>query len=88
MTNALKLLDELPRHVFLTVNVGPDVIVAPELLAMIDAADAQRVVLELTEHVQVEDYAQMHAAQMHELLVQSGTALTIMAAIPRGRAAL
>lgn len=58
---AVELLDELPPDAFLAINVGPDVIAAPELLDILDLVDAGRIVLELTEHLRIEDYPSLHA---------------------------
>jgi len=38
------------------VNVGHDIMDSPELLTQLRAIDARRVVVELTEHLQVQDY--------------------------------
>lgn len=53
---ALELLDTVPHGSYLAVNVGPDAIIAPELPRLLDRVDPSRVVLELTEHLQVADY--------------------------------
>lgn len=59
---AVRLLQDLPDGVFLTVNVGPDVIAAPELPQILAGADPTRIVLELTEHFPVEDYERLKGA--------------------------
>jgi EAL domain-containing protein (putative c-di-GMP-specific phosphodiesterase class I) len=43
----------------LAINVGPETIAVPELPAMLAAASADRVVLELTEQLEVDDYPQL-----------------------------
>lgn len=59
---ALKLLDRLPEHAFLAVNIGPDAITEAGLPAILACAGAERVVLELTEHRRVADYAHLRQA--------------------------
>ncbi|WP_181813373.1 sensor domain-containing phosphodiesterase [Gaiella occulta] len=56
---ALTLLDQLPEQAYLAVNVGHKTVAAPELGTLLDSAGAHRVVLELTEHVEVEDYRRL-----------------------------
>ncbi len=54
--------DSLPADCFVTVNVSPHLLAEPELLqAFADIGDLSRVVLELTEHVLVDDHAQLLA---------------------------
>jgi EAL domain-containing protein (putative c-di-GMP-specific phosphodiesterase class I) len=53
---ALAQLPRLPPQAYMAINVGPDVAGAPELLRLLHAVDSQRVVVELTEHLRVEDY--------------------------------
>jgi EAL domain-containing protein (putative c-di-GMP-specific phosphodiesterase class I) len=59
---AVRALPALPAHAYLTINVGPDVIAAPELAQILAGADPARIVLELTEHFPVEDYARLKGA--------------------------
>ncbi|MCW2903895.1 MAG: hypothetical protein JWO67_6160 [Streptosporangiaceae bacterium] len=54
---ALAELDAVPNGGYLSVNAGPDTVVAPELHALLRSAPASRLVVELTEHVAVADYA-------------------------------
>jgi EAL domain-containing protein (putative c-di-GMP-specific phosphodiesterase class I) len=54
---ALALLPTLPADQFLAVNISPAALVDPGVLAMLDACDLRRVVVEVTEHEAVEDYA-------------------------------
>jgi EAL domain-containing protein (putative c-di-GMP-specific phosphodiesterase class I) len=56
VANALARLSELPPHMFMAVNVSPPAALAVELQQLLDQVDGERVVLELTEHVPVEDY--------------------------------
>ncbi len=53
---AVALVGLLPTGAFLTFNVGPDVLASPELLDLLDLVDPERVIIELTEHVRIDDY--------------------------------
>jgi len=53
---ALAQLPRLPPHAYLAINIGHDVAAVPELLRLLHNVDSQRVVIELTEHLQVQDY--------------------------------
>ncbi len=53
---AVTLAGDLPAGAFLTFNVGPELVDTPELLRLLDAVDAERIVIELTEHVRIDDY--------------------------------
>jgi EAL domain-containing protein (putative c-di-GMP-specific phosphodiesterase class I) len=59
---AVELLQVLPEHVCLCVNAGPEAILAPELPALLAAAGADRIVLELTEHLAIDDYPRLMQA--------------------------
>lgn len=59
---ALARLGELPVSAYLTVNVSPSTAISPRLAALLGAAPAHRIVLELTEHAPVEDYPALEAA--------------------------
>ena len=53
---AVALVGLLPASAFLTFNVGPDVLAGPELLDILEMVDPERVIIELTEHVRIDDY--------------------------------
>jgi EAL domain-containing protein (putative c-di-GMP-specific phosphodiesterase class I) len=53
---ALQRLPDLPDDVFLAINLSPSTALSPELHALLDGVDCGRIVMELTEHVPVEDY--------------------------------
>lgn len=61
---ALRELDELPPDVFMSVNISPAMAVRPELLDLLRQHPGDRVVLELTEHVRVDDYDALLSALM------------------------
>lgn len=53
---ALRRLPDLPEEAFLAVNVSPSTALSPSLQELLGGFDCRRIVLELTEHVPVEDY--------------------------------
>ena len=72
---ALKVLDQLPANAFLAVNVGPDAITAPELPVLLESTDCERIVLELTEHLRIDDYP--HLRTVLRAIRSSGVRLAI-----------
>jgi EAL domain-containing protein (putative c-di-GMP-specific phosphodiesterase class I) len=56
ISKALTQLPQLPPNIYLAVNVGHDIANEPELLRLLHTIDSRRVVIELTEHLHVEDY--------------------------------
>src|SRR5665213_1359629 len=59
---ALSQLPELPEPLRMAVNAGPDTFCSPELLSLLDTSTPGRVVVELTEHVGIEDYPGLRRA--------------------------
>ena len=59
---ALQELASLPEPAYLSVNVSPRTILSPRLPALLHDVDEERLVLELTEHTPVDDYASLNAA--------------------------
>jgi EAL domain-containing protein (putative c-di-GMP-specific phosphodiesterase class I) len=55
--SALALLPSLPADHFLAVNISPAALADAGVLALLEAADLSRVVVEITEHEAVENYA-------------------------------
>ena len=53
---------DLPEGMFMAVNVSPVTAERPELLALLAGCDVSEVVLEVTEHAQVEDYRRFRVA--------------------------
>ena len=53
---AVALVGLLPTGAFLTFNVGPDVLASAELLDLLDLVEPERIIIELTEHVRIDDY--------------------------------
>jgi EAL domain-containing protein (putative c-di-GMP-specific phosphodiesterase class I) len=62
LTLALEELSNLPAGAYLSVNVSPHTVLSPQLPALLGAVDGERLVLELTEHAPVDDYAALNAA--------------------------
>lgn len=63
---AAGLLGELPEGVALTINVSAAAIADPRLLGLLAGRAPDRIVLELTEHVPVEDYPRLRD-QLHQI---------------------
>lgn len=62
---ALAAAVQLPQRLYVAVNVSPATFGSPELLAAIEAASipADRLVVEVTEHTSIDDYAPLQAAR-------------------------
>ena len=56
---ALEVLDQLPEQCYLACNVGPAAIASSEISTLLEDVDPGRIVLELTEHVPVNDYPRL-----------------------------
>jgi EAL domain-containing protein (putative c-di-GMP-specific phosphodiesterase class I) len=54
---ALDVVDRLPDDIFVSVNVSPDTAMTDDLLDLLAGVNCSRVVLELTEHEEISDYA-------------------------------
>ena len=59
---AVAQLDALPAGTYLSLNAGPDTVVSPQLHQLLRSAPASRLVVELTEHIAVADYAALTEA--------------------------
>lgn len=62
LRKALSSLAELPKGVFLSVNISPDTLRSAPVRRMLGAVDADRVVVEVTEHTPVENYDALNDA--------------------------
>lgn len=58
----LALLDLIPQDLYLTFNVSPDTIMSGALAQAVAKEHGRRIVLEITEHASVEDYALLGSA--------------------------
>ncbi|MDA8341907.1 MAG: sensor domain-containing phosphodiesterase [Acidimicrobiales bacterium] len=59
---ALEALAQIPRPVRLAFNAGPETFCSPELLGLVDASAPERIIVELTEHVGIDNYPRLHRA--------------------------
>jgi EAL domain-containing protein (putative c-di-GMP-specific phosphodiesterase class I) len=62
ITRALASLDSLPAGSHMAVNASPQTLVSPLLDAALSDVPGDRVIVELTEHAQVSDYANVKGA--------------------------
>ena len=62
---ALNLLPTVPESMFLAINVSPATAMAHDLETLFPSQGSSRVVLELTEHVPIEDYGAVQSALHH-----------------------
>lgn len=53
---ALRELDRLPKHTYLSINLSPVTLLSPHLLELLRDVDTNRLVFEITEHLPVADY--------------------------------
>ncbi len=58
---ALRTLPHVPPHCYVAINVSPETVIAGGLLDLIRGIDRSRLVLEVTEHNAVQDYAVLTA---------------------------
>jgi EAL domain-containing protein (putative c-di-GMP-specific phosphodiesterase class I) len=72
---ALSKLNELPEHLYMSVNASPSTLCNDDILRAIDEADASRVVVEITEHASVLKYDELLACI--DLLRQRGVRIAI-----------
>lgn len=56
--SALSLINEIPSCAYLAINMGPTTLANAELLQLLESVAADRVVIELTEHMRIDDYPQ------------------------------
>lgn len=59
--NALTALPSLPASAYLAVNCSPATLFDDELSSLLRGSDLERVVLEITEHAVIDDYAELLA---------------------------
>jgi DNA-binding NarL/FixJ family response regulator len=62
MTKALEALDWLPRDVALHINLAPETLFAGRGNELLDLVEPERVVVEITEHSDIADYAHLNRA--------------------------
>jgi len=59
---AIRHLDRVPAHAFMSVNVSAAAAMRPELRGLLGGANGSRLVLELTEHTRIDDYEPLLSA--------------------------
>lgn len=59
---ACEVLNQIPESSRLNVNASPQTVCAPGLLEILDGVETHRLVIELTEHEAIDDYAALNAA--------------------------
>ncbi len=59
---ALSRFDELPDDVYLSVNASPALMRNEDFVVLLGSVDTRRIVVELTEHAEVDDYEELGAA--------------------------
>jgi EAL domain-containing protein (putative c-di-GMP-specific phosphodiesterase class I)/DNA-binding NarL/FixJ family response regulator len=62
LRHALSNLSELPKGLFLSINISPATVRTPSFRKAMDDVAANRIVLEVTEHTRVEDYDALNDA--------------------------
>ena len=62
VVSALKVLPHLPEAAYVAVNASPDVVESGVLEPLLRNVDARRLMLEITEHVSVDDYERLGEA--------------------------
>ena len=62
LNNALTHLTELPKGLFLSVNISPATLRGSPFRKALSGVDAKRIVVEVTEHMPVEDYDALNEA--------------------------
>jgi EAL domain-containing protein (putative c-di-GMP-specific phosphodiesterase class I) len=59
---ALQTLETMPGLPKLGINVTPDMLISDDLIALLDECPPQRIVIELTEHLAIDDYPRARRA--------------------------
>lgn len=72
---AVRQLSKLPPATFMAINCSPATISHPRLRRLLAAVDRRRIVLELTEHTQIDDYATLRRSM--SVLRRMGVRLAI-----------
>jgi EAL domain-containing protein (putative c-di-GMP-specific phosphodiesterase class I) len=72
---ALSLLPDIPEPLCIGINAGPATVGSPELIALLSASTPSRIIVELTEHVGIEDYPGLRRASKNIRRIGSRVAL-------------
>lgn len=62
LRKALKMAEGFPRDHYLSINASPDLLVSGQLPALIGQSPGRRLLVEVTEHARVDDYAVLSRA--------------------------
>lgn len=62
ITAAVARIGDLPEGTYVAVNVGPETLVSGRLVEVLADVDVSRIVVELTEHLAIQDYAAVRSA--------------------------
>jgi EAL domain-containing protein (putative c-di-GMP-specific phosphodiesterase class I) len=64
LSTALRSADQLPSHIYLSINLSPDALADPRTAALLEHSSwpPHQLVVEITEHVSVADYATLAEA--------------------------
>lgn len=57
LRKALRVAEGFPRDLYVSINASPELLVSGQLPALIGQSPGRRLLVEVTEHAQVEDYA-------------------------------
>jgi EAL domain-containing protein (putative c-di-GMP-specific phosphodiesterase class I) len=72
---ALSLLPDIPEPICIGINAGPATVGSPELIALLSSSTPSRIIVELTEHVGIEDYPGLRMASKTVRRIGSRVAL-------------
>lgn len=61
VSDAIGTLKYLPENLMMAINVGPDSVESSALLEMLEDVSPDRIVLEMTEHIRIDDYASLNS---------------------------
>lgn len=75
LEKALQGLDQLPKDVYISLNVSPTTMLSGAMSRLLRHAHLKRIVLEITEHISISDYAQL--AKVLQPLRKKGLRLAV-----------
>lgn len=61
VSDAIGMLKYLPESLMMAINVGPDSVGSSALLEILEDVHPDRIVLEITEHIRIDDYASLNS---------------------------
>jgi CheY-like chemotaxis protein len=72
---AIAQMPDLPAGTFLSINASPEAVLSPHLMRVVESVPSSRLVVELTEHERIDDYA--HIDEVSQSLRQLGVRLAV-----------